>query len=111
MTVSLPYQDEALGLGQAVLCARDQISNGSFFVLPGDCFVPNRQTCVCMARASEAHGGCPVIAVALVPHDQVSRYGIVAGDAIPSPDGVTRGEERPSAVLKRLAASSRSPRL
>ncbi|MDJ1122612.1 UTP--glucose-1-phosphate uridylyltransferase [Olsenella sp. YH-ols2217] len=100
LPVSFAYQDEALGLGHAVLCAADAVGDEPFLVLLGDYFVPDRQMCVRMAEVSRAHGGCSVIAVAPVPHEDVSRYGIVAGDVVPSPDGAARGEEEPGAVLR-----------
>lgn len=100
LPVSFVYQDEALGLGHAVLCAKEAVGGEPFLVLLGDYFVPGREMCVRMAEVSRAHGGRSVIAVAPVPHDQVSRYGIVAGDVVASPDGGARGEEEPGAVLR-----------
>lgn len=100
LPVSFVYQDDPLGLGHAVLCAKDEVGDEPFLVLLGDYFVPDRDMCVRMAQVSEAHDGASVIAVAPVAHDEVSRYGIVAGDQVPSPDGLEHGEEEPGAVLK-----------
>ena len=82
LPVSFVYQDEARGLGHAVLQAADEIDRDPFFVLLGDYFVPDRQMCVRMAEVSREHGGASVIAVAPVPADQVSRYGIIAGECV-----------------------------
>ena len=98
LPVSYVYQDEALGLGHAVLCASEKMDGDPFFVLLGDYFVPERQMNVRMAEVSAAHGGASVIAVAPVPADQVSRYGIIAGECIGSVDGTPVGEEEPGAV-------------
>ena len=100
LPVSFVYQDEPLGLGHAVLCAADKIDDQPFFVLLVDYFVPNREMCVAMEAVSRAHNGASVIAVAPVPHEDVSRYGIVGGQLVASPDGVARGENEPGAVLK-----------
>ena len=99
LPVSFVYQDEALGLGHAVLQGAEAIEGEPFFVLLGDYFVPDRQMCVNMAKVSAEHGNCSVIAVAPVPADQVSRYGIIAGEQVGSLEG-TVGEEEPGAVWK-----------
>lgn len=98
--VSFVYQDEALGLGHAVHCAAEKIDGEPFFVLLGDYFVPDRQMNVHMAEVSAAHGNASVIAVAPVPHDQVSRYGIIAGECVGSLEGTTATGEEPGAVWK-----------
>lgn len=100
LPVSFVYQDEARGLGHAVLMAEDEIDNEPFFVLLGDYFVPDRAVCTAMKQISDAHQGASVIAVAPVPADQVSRYGIIAGNCIGSLDGTEIGAEEPGAVWK-----------
>jgi len=83
-----------------VYCAKDEMDGDPFFVLLGDYFVPDRQMCVNMAKVSREHGNASVIAVAPVPADQVSRYGIIAGDCIGSLDGSEVEEEAEGAVWK-----------
>jgi UTP--glucose-1-phosphate uridylyltransferase len=100
MPVSFVYQDDPKGLGHAVHCAADAIDGEPFFVLLGDYFVPDRQMCVKMAEVSRAHGNASVIAVAPVPADQVSRYGIIAGECVGSLDGVDAEGEQEGAVRK-----------
>lgn len=100
LPVSFAYQDEALGLGHAVYCAKDEMDGDPFFVLLGDYFVPDRQMCVNMQTVSQRHGGASVIAVAPVPADQVNRYGIIAGECVGSLDGSTVGDEQEGAVWK-----------
>ena len=68
--------------------------------LLGDYFVPERQMCVRMAEVSRAHGGASVIAVAPVPEDQVSRYGIIAGECIGSYPGTTGTGEEEGAIWR-----------
>lgn len=99
LPVSFVYQDNPKGLGHAVLCAAPVTGDESFFVLLGDYFVPDRKMCVEMAEVSRAHGGASVIAVAPVPADQVSRYGIIAGQRTESLAGAeSAGDEEPGAV-------------
>ena len=101
LPVSFVYQDVARGLGHAVLMAADAIDDDPFFVLLGDYFVPDRKMCVRMAEVSRAHGGASVIAVAPVPADQVSRYGIIAGSCVGSlPEFAGAEGEQEGAVWK-----------
>ena len=100
LPVSFVYQDEPLGLGHAVHCAASEVGDEPFFILLGDYFVPDRQMCVNMARVSEEHGGASVIAVAPVPADQVSRYGIIAGECVGSLPGADAQGEEEGAVWK-----------
>lgn len=100
LPVSFAYQDEALGLGHAVYCAKDEMDGDPFFVLLGDYFVPDRQMCVNMQKVSQEHDGASVIAVAPVPADQVNRYGIIAGECVGSLDGAEVADEEEGAVWK-----------
>ena len=100
LPVSFVYQDNPRGLGHAVHCAADKIDGEPFFVLLGDYFVPDKQMCVRMAQVSREHNGASVIAVAPVPADQVSRYGIIAGQCVGHLEGAQAGEEDEGAVWK-----------
>ena len=100
LPITFAYQDDPKGLGHAVLCAAEAVAGESFFVLLGDYFVPDRQMCVNMAKVSAEHGNCSVIAVAPVPADQVSRYGIIAGECVVALPGSTATGEEEGAVWK-----------
>ena len=100
LPVSVVYQDNPRGLGHAVHCAADKIDGEPFFVLLGDYFVPDKQMCVRMAEVSRKHNGASVIAVAPVPADQVSRYGIIAGECTGHLGGAQGGDEDEGAVWK-----------
>ena len=65
--VSYVYQEEALGLGHAVRCAAEKTGDEPFYVLLGDVLVPDNK----MLPAMQA-----------VPDDQVSRFGVIAGQAV-----------------------------
>ncbi len=82
LNVSYVYQDEALGLGHAVYCAHEKTAGEPFYVLLGDVLVPNNAMLPAMQAVSDAHGGASVIAVMPVPDDQVSRFGVIAGEAV-----------------------------
>lgn len=82
LNVGYVYQDEALGLGHAVLCAAEACKGEPFYVLLGDVLVPNNRMLPAMQAVSDAHGGASVIAVMPVPEDEVSRFGVIAGEEV-----------------------------
>ncbi len=100
LPVSFVYQDAPLGLGHAVLQAKEMVGDEPFYVLLGDYFVPDRLMNVRMAQVSAAHGGASVIAVAPVPEEQVSRYGIIAGEPVGSIEGFDATGEQEGAVWR-----------
>ena len=82
LNVSYVYQDEPLGLGHAVHCAAEKTGNEPFYVLLGDVLVPDNKMLPRMQEISDEHNGASVIAVVPVPDDQVSRFGIIAGQKL-----------------------------
>jgi UTP--glucose-1-phosphate uridylyltransferase len=79
MPVSYVRQKQALGLGHAVLQARDLVGRESFAVMLGDDIVDAEEPCIGqMIRIWEKRGN-PVIALQEVPHAETRQYGIVAG--------------------------------
>ena len=76
-------QGEMLGLGHAVLMARDLIGDEPFAVMLGDDIIDSRVPCMKqMVEVFERHGG-PVIAVQQIDKAQISAYGVI--DAAPEP--------------------------
>ena len=75
-------QEEALGLGHAVLCARDLVGDEPFAVLLPDELLLGDPPC--LAELVEVHGrtGGNVVALSEVPQAETGRYGIaeVAAD-------------------------------
>lgn len=70
-------QGEPLGLGHAVLCAEHAVGNEAFALLLGDdVFEEEDPALSALASAYQATGKC-IVGVQLVPHEHVSRYGIV----------------------------------
>ena len=91
LPVSFVYQEKALGLGHAVMQAAPVVGDEPFLVLLGDYFVPDFEMCRRMKAVSDAHDGASVIAVAPVPADQVSRYGIISGSYLGEGDATAPG--------------------
>jgi UTP--glucose-1-phosphate uridylyltransferase len=80
-------QKEQLGLGHAVLMAKDLIGHEPFAVLlPDDVIVSDRPCIGQLINAYHQHHGS-VVAVAEVPREETSRYGIIAGEPVEGPDG------------------------
>jgi UTP--glucose-1-phosphate uridylyltransferase len=70
-------QQEPLGLGHAIWCARAFIGDDPFAILlPDDLVLADVPCMKQLADAYEQTGGC-VVAVTEVPRDQTSRYGIL----------------------------------
>ena len=72
-------QQEARGLGHAVLCARDWTGDEPFAVLLGDDLVRSRTPCLRQLLDVFEERGASVLGVMDVPRADVSKYGVVAG--------------------------------
>jgi UTP--glucose-1-phosphate uridylyltransferase len=80
--VSYVRQKQALGLGHAVLQARDLVGAEAFAVMLGDDIVDAGEPCIGqMMRVYERRGN-PVIALQEVPRAETRQYGIVAGEKV-----------------------------
>ena len=76
---SFTRQQEPLGLGHAVWCARELVGNEPFALLLPDVLVqtPGKGCLAQMLDAYAEHGG-NILAVEPVPDDQVKNYGVVS---------------------------------
>jgi UTP--glucose-1-phosphate uridylyltransferase len=84
INVSYVRQGESLGLGHAVLMARDLVGDEPFAVMLGDDIIDSAVPCMKqMVGVFERHGG-PVIAVQQVARDEISAYGVI--DGVPEED-------------------------
>jgi UTP--glucose-1-phosphate uridylyltransferase len=76
---SFTRQQQPLGLGHAVWCAREIVGDEPFALLLPDVLVQAKRSC--LAQMLEAHGHLPdnanVIAVEEVPEDRIHMYGVV----------------------------------
>ena len=76
-------QKEQLGLGHAVLCAKNMIGDEPFAVLLGDDIVMNHKPAIAqLMDVSIANHGASVIGVMEVPRLDTVKYGIVKGEII-----------------------------
>lgn len=75
--VMVVMQDEPLGLGHAVACARREVGEEPFFVLLPDELMESSRL---LSEMAQVHGelGTSVIAVKPMPIEEISRYGVVA---------------------------------
>src|SRR6267143_770952 len=83
--VSYTRQKEPLGLGHAVLVARDLVGDEPFAVLLGDVLIPGENPATRQLIDVYAATGVGAIAVEEVPKDRTHLYGIVAGEPAPQP--------------------------
>jgi len=72
-------QKEPLGLGHAVLAAKDLIGDEPFAVLLGDDILSDATPALKQMIAVYDRHHCPVVCVKRVPKDEVSRYGVIKG--------------------------------
>jgi UTP--glucose-1-phosphate uridylyltransferase len=75
-------QKEALGLGHAVLTAKDAVGNHPFAVVLPDDVILADEPCLMQMRHVFEETGRPVVALMEVSHEETSRYGIVAGELV-----------------------------
>jgi UTP--glucose-1-phosphate uridylyltransferase len=85
--VRLAYQNEPLGLGHAVWCAKDFVAGEPFAVLlPDVTILNNGPSCLTQMINAYSKLGGNVIAVNEVPHEETNKYGIID---TPDKDGNT----------------------
>src|SRR3982751_5141523 len=73
-------QGEPLGLGHAVLVARELVGDEPFAVLLGDDVIDADPPAIRQLMDVFERVGGPVLAVERVPRDEISRYGVIAPD-------------------------------
>jgi UTP--glucose-1-phosphate uridylyltransferase len=90
ISVAYVRQGEALGLGHAVLMARDLVGDEPFAVMLGDDIIDSDVPCMKqMVDVFERRQG-PVIAVQQVPRREISAYGVVDVEPEPGSDRLYR---------------------
>jgi UTP--glucose-1-phosphate uridylyltransferase len=70
-------QKEQLGLGHAVLCAKEVVKDEPFAVMVGDDLMFNRDPGINQLLEVWKNERMPVVGVMEVPRDKVSKYGII----------------------------------
>jgi UTP--glucose-1-phosphate uridylyltransferase len=101
--VAYVRQKQALGLGHAILQAKDLVGNEPFAVLLADDVIDSERPALQQMIEVFERRGNPVLALCEVPHDDTSMYGIVSGksigDRLVAVDGMVekpRPEDAPS---------------
>jgi UTP--glucose-1-phosphate uridylyltransferase len=82
---SFTRQQEALGLGHAIWCARDIVGDEPFAILLPDVIVKAEKSCLAQMVEAYNQSGGNIIAVDPVPEERVSSYGVIAPKG--EPDG------------------------
>lgn len=80
--ISYVRQAAALGLGHAVLCARELVGPEPFAVVLSDDVIDSVAPCVGQLAAVHAQYGASVVALMEVPSEQLSAYGVVEADEV-----------------------------
>ncbi|HYO77400.1 MAG TPA: UTP--glucose-1-phosphate uridylyltransferase GalU [Thermoanaerobaculia bacterium] len=75
-------QKEALGLGHAVLTARDAVGNEPFAVVLPDDVILAELPCLLQMRRVFEDTGRPVVALMQVSDEETARYGVVGGELV-----------------------------
>jgi UTP--glucose-1-phosphate uridylyltransferase len=75
-------QRQALGLGHAILCAKDFIGNEPFAVLLGDDIIDSERPCLGQLLDVFNQQGGSVLALEKVPMENISSYGCVSAEKI-----------------------------
>jgi UTP--glucose-1-phosphate uridylyltransferase len=78
--VSYVRQKEQLGLGHAVLTARDLVGHEPFAVILSDDVVVGDRPCIGQLIHAYEQTHCSVVAVMEVPREETCRYGVIAGE-------------------------------
>ena len=82
-------QKEQLGLGHAVLVAKELVGHEPFAVILSDDVIVGERPCIGQLIHAYHQTHCSVVAVMEVPPSETSRYGIIAGETA---DGQVEGQ-------------------
>lgn len=82
MQVVYVRQHRALGLGHAVLCARELVGNEAFAILLADDLMVGEPSITAQMVRQYEEWRASILAVQDVPREETRRYGIVSGSAI-----------------------------
>lgn len=98
-------QKKQLGLGHAVLCARELVGNDPFAVMVGDDLMFGDGAGLQELVRASGEWGMPAIGVMEVPADRIDRYGIITGEER------ARGVYAITGMVEKPAVGSTSSRL
>ncbi|HLA74957.1 MAG TPA: UTP--glucose-1-phosphate uridylyltransferase [Gammaproteobacteria bacterium] len=97
--ISIVYQEQPLGNGHAVLCARELVGERPFLMIWGDDItVADPPVAAQLVAVRERMGGGSVAAVMRVPKAEAQRYGVIDGEELDDRTWRVRGIiEKPAA--------------
>ncbi len=84
--ISYVRQKEQLGLGHAVLVAKELVGHEPFAVILSDDVVVGERPCIGQLLNAYQETHCSVVAVMEVPPSETSRYGIIGGEQVGGDD-------------------------
>src|SRR5450830_41819 len=84
--ISYVRQKEQLGLGHAVLVAKELIGHEPFAVILSDDVVVGERPCIGQLIHAYQQTHSSVVAVMEVPHEETRRYGVIDGVPVDGPD-------------------------
>ena len=87
INVSYVRQKEALGLGHAILVARDAVGNEPFAVMLGDDIIDSEVPCMKQMMDVFEKLQASIIATCEVPRAEISHYGVIRGYPVDGFDG------------------------
>jgi UTP--glucose-1-phosphate uridylyltransferase len=88
--VSYVRQKEALGLGHAVMRARELVANEPFAVILSDDVIDSEVPCLRQLLDVYEFYGAPVVALMEVPKESISAYGVVDAEPVSHAGGQNR---------------------
>jgi UTP--glucose-1-phosphate uridylyltransferase len=80
--ISYVRQKEQLGLGHAVLVAKELVGHEPFAVILSDDVVVGERPCIGQLIHAYQQTHSSVVAVTEVPHEDTCRYGVIAGEPV-----------------------------
>ncbi len=80
--VSYVRQREALGLGHAILMARELVGDEPFAVLLGDDIIDAPVPCLRQMLDVYENSAASVVAIQEVPREKISHYGVISGSPV-----------------------------
>src|SRR5450759_2322059 len=80
-------QKEQLGLGHAVLMAKELVGHEPFAVILSDDVVVGERPCIGQLIHAYGQTHASVVAVMEVPNEETSRYGVIGGQRVDGGDG------------------------
>ena len=80
--VSYVRQKAALGLGHAILMAREMVGEEPFAVLLGDDIIDSQVPCLRQMLDVYEHAPGSIVAIQQVPREMISQYGVISGSPI-----------------------------